>query len=140
MSSGNATRKTACDVVVVGGGNAGLVAAIEARNRDAHVLLIEKGPKLTRGGNSRFTYGDFRIITTGTSDIRSLLSPEGMPASEFEIEPLTKEFFYGEAMRLSEGLADPKLTALFVDKSFETAAWMRDQGVRWTLNPSLAFN
>ena len=31
-----------CDILVVGGGNAGLVAAIEAKNTGAQVLLIEK--------------------------------------------------------------------------------------------------
>ena len=48
-------------------------------DRGARVVLIEKGPKATRGGNSRFTYGDFRIITPGTREIRDLLDPSGMP-------------------------------------------------------------
>ena len=128
-----------CDIVVVGGGNAGLSAGIEAADRGANVLLIEKGLKQTRGGNSRFTYGDFRVITSGTKDILDLLDPSGKPKGEVEIEPLTKEFFCGEAMRLSEGLADAKLTALFVEKSYDSVLWMKRQGVRWTLNPVLAF-
>ena len=45
-------KKLNCDVLVVGGGNAGLVAAIEANNAGARVLLIEKAPKKARGGNS----------------------------------------------------------------------------------------
>jgi tricarballylate dehydrogenase len=40
-----AKKRMRCDIVVVGGGNAGLVAAIEARNKGAKVLLIEKAPK-----------------------------------------------------------------------------------------------
>ena len=63
-----------------------------------------------------------------------------MPKAEFEIEALTKEFFYGEALRLSEGLADKRLTELFVERSLDTVTWMKEQGIRWTLNPSLAFN
>src|SRR5580765_5225790 len=43
------------DVVVVGGGNAGLVAAISARERGASVLLLERAPRWRRGGNSRHT-------------------------------------------------------------------------------------
>ncbi len=43
-----------CDVLVVGGGNAGLIAAIEARNAGAEVLLIEKAPKKARGGQPAF--------------------------------------------------------------------------------------
>jgi tricarballylate dehydrogenase len=128
-----------CDIAIVGAGNAGLSAAIEAADRGAKVCLIEKGPKATRGGNSRFTYGDFRVITSGTKDILDLLAPEGMPKGSVEIEQLTADFFCGEAMRLSEGLADARLTALFVEKSYEGVVWMKEQGVRWTLNPVLAF-
>jgi tricarballylate dehydrogenase len=135
------TRKSPrYDVVVVGGGNAGLVAAIEARNRGARVLLIEKGPHKTRGGNSRFTYGDFRVVTEGFADFRDLIDETNMLDAEVEIEPLTRDFFYGEAMRLSEGLADKSLTWLFVDRSQDTVRWMKQQGVRWTLNRNLAFS
>ena len=41
------------DVVVVGGGNAGLCAAISARQCGASVLLLEQAPRDLRGGNSR---------------------------------------------------------------------------------------
>ena len=134
-----APRRIRCDVVVVGGGNAGLCAAIEARNQGASVLLIEKGPRATRGGNSRFTYGDFRVITGGIGDFRALIDAADMPGRDVEIEPLTTEFFFGEAMRLSEGLADPELTRIFVERSLDTIVWMKQQGVRWTLNPGLAY-
>ena len=44
------------DVIVVGGGNAGLVSAISAIEHGAKsLLLIEKAPKELRGGNSRYT-------------------------------------------------------------------------------------
>ena len=140
MAAGNREpARIECDVVVVGGGNAGLVAAIEARNQGADVVLIEKGPQATRGGNSRFTYGDFRVVTNGIGDFRDLIDPADMPQREVEIERLTPEFFHGEAMRLSEGLADPALTRLFVDRSYDTIVWLKQQGVRFMLNPGLAF-
>jgi tricarballylate dehydrogenase len=139
MTTQNAKTTIACDVAVVGGGNAGLSAAIEAANRGARVVLIEKGPKATRGGNSRFTYGDFRVITPGTKPILDLLDECPFPREQVEIEELTADFFCGEAMRLSEGLGDRKLTQLFVDKSYDAVVWMKEQGVRWTLNPVLAF-
>lgn len=47
-------KRTKSDVVVVGGGNAGLVAAIEARDAGVDVLLIEKAPKKSRGGIAVF--------------------------------------------------------------------------------------
>jgi|SRR5688572_22245581 glycine/D-amino acid oxidase-like deaminating enzyme len=43
------------DVLVVGGGNAGLCAAIGARRAGARVLLLEAATKDFRGGNSRHT-------------------------------------------------------------------------------------
>src|SRR5438093_13614160 len=43
------------DVAVLGGGNAGLCAALSAAERGARVLVIESAPREFRGGNSRHT-------------------------------------------------------------------------------------
>ena len=43
------------DVLVIGGGNAALCAAITAREAGARVLLVEHAPRAMRGGNSRHT-------------------------------------------------------------------------------------
>jgi tricarballylate dehydrogenase len=43
------------DVLVIGGGNAGLCAAIGARRAGARVFLLEAATKDFRGGNSRHT-------------------------------------------------------------------------------------
>jgi tricarballylate dehydrogenase len=60
------------DVIVIGGGNAGLVSAISAIEHGAKsLLLIEKAPKELRGGNSRYTrdiryaHEDVDEFTTG---------------------------------------------------------------------------
>ena len=47
--------KAQVDVLVVGGGNAALCAAITAREQGANVLLLESSPEEFRGGNSRHT-------------------------------------------------------------------------------------
>src|SRR6202012_3056340 len=48
-------RTKTYDVLVAGGGNAALCAAITARQAGASVLLVESAPKAFRGGNSRHT-------------------------------------------------------------------------------------
>jgi tricarballylate dehydrogenase len=132
-------KKIPCDVAVVGGGNAGLVAAIEAKNAGADVYLIEKGPQKTRGGNSRYSEADFRIASDSKKNIERLLEGAKLPKGEIEIEPLSKDDFYNKVIRLSEGLADKRLTEIFVNKSFETVLWMKEQGLKWELNPILAY-
>lgn len=64
------------DVAIVGGGIAGLSAALAAAERGASVLLLEAGP--VAGGNARVSYGMF-----GGSRDRGLLQdyiPDGDPA------------------------------------------------------------
>jgi len=129
-------KKIGCDIVVVGGGNAGLVAAIEAKNAGANVLLIEKAPKKSRGGNSRLSGGLFRIAYPGgTRDFEPLLKGTNVPKGELEIEPYAKDDYYNKIMKLSEGFSDKTLTEIFVEKSLETVTWMKEQGVQWELNP-----
>jgi succinate dehydrogenase/fumarate reductase flavoprotein subunit len=47
-----------CDVLVIGLGGAGAAAAIEAHDRGAHVLVVEKNAR--PGGNTRVTGGSMR--------------------------------------------------------------------------------
>jgi tricarballylate dehydrogenase len=123
----------------VGGGNAGLVAALEAKNSRASVLLIEKAPKKARGGNSRLSWGLFNFAGEGIKDYEMLLGKEKLPKGKFEIEVFSRDEFYNKVMRLSAGLSDKRLTELFVSKSLETVLWMKEQGVEWDLDLKLAY-
>ena len=131
--------KRTCDVLVVGGGNAGLVAAIEARNPGANVIVLEKSPKKARGGNSRFSYGDFRVATENRNEIDALLQGADLPKGGVEIEPYGKDDFYNQVMRVSEGWADKRLTEIFVMKSYDTLLWMKEQGLKWDIDPIHAY-
>ena len=48
-------RDRAFDVIVIGGGQAGLTAAISAAERGCTVCILEAAPEAMRGGNSRHT-------------------------------------------------------------------------------------
>ena len=56
-----------CDVAVIGGGIAGLSAALSAMNEGAEVILLEKAPKLQRGGNSAMPKSDTRANRMNTA-------------------------------------------------------------------------
>jgi tricarballylate dehydrogenase len=129
-------KRLDCDILVVGGGNAGLVAAIEAKNNGSHVLLIEKAPKKARGGNSRLSGGLFRIAAEGTTDYLPLVEETSVPKGTIDIEVYSKDDFYNKVVRLSQGRADRRFTEIFVNRSLDTVRWMKQQGVKWDLNPA----
>jgi len=104
------------DVVVVGGGNAGLVAAISARERGASVLLLERAPRWRRGGNSRHT-----------RDIR-YAHPPGEPYTTGEAYPV--EELSDDLARVG-GAATSAMGQLVVEESQSCAEWMSAHGVRW---------
>ena len=132
-------KRMNCDIVVVGGGNAGLVSAIEAKNNGAKVLLIEKGPKESRGGNSRHSDGNFKIAFENKKDYLRLIEGADLPKEEVEIESLPKDDYYNLMIRYSEGFADKRLTEIFVSRSLETVLWMKEQGLKWDLNRVTVF-
>ena len=65
------------DVIVIGAGNAGLTAALAARQADTRVLLLDKCPKSVRGGNTRFSGGGFRFTYSSLDDMRPMLPDLG---------------------------------------------------------------
>ena len=73
MTGVRLAAETAFDVVVVGAGNAGLCAALSAREGGASVLVLEAAPEAERGGNSRFTAGAMRVAYRGVDDLRELM-------------------------------------------------------------------
>jgi tricarballylate dehydrogenase len=119
-------------VVVVGGGNAGLCAAIAARESGARVTLLERAPDHLAGGNSAFTAGLMRVVYDGVDDIRALvpdLTDEQLATTDFGAYP--ESAFLGDLGRLTEYRCDPDLASTLVGESRATLRWMRGHGVRF---------
>jgi tricarballylate dehydrogenase len=119
------------EVIVVGGGNAALCAALSARDEGAEVLLLERAPEEERGGNSSFTEGLMRIVYHGADDIKALapdLTAEEM-ASDFGT--YTEEKFFDDMARITQNRTDPDLCEILVRNSNDIMHWIKGKGIRF---------
>jgi len=120
------------EVLVIGGGNAALCAALAARQSGARVVVIERAPKDNRGGNSAFTGGAFRVVYNGLEDIERIvpdLTPEERENSDFG--SYTEEKYFDDLAQLSSYRMDADLADVLVRQSLSTLLWMRGLGVRF---------
>src|SRR5271165_4210147 len=108
------------DVLVIGGGNAALCAAISARRLGASVLVLEGAPKFYRGGNTRHTR-NMRCAHDAATDILT--------------GPYTEEEFWEDLLRVTGGETDEELARHMIRESKDILGWVVEQGVRW--QPSL---
>jgi tricarballylate dehydrogenase len=118
-------------VVVVGGGNAGLCAAIAAREAGAEVHLVERAPQDARGGNSAFTAGLMRTVYNGMEDIEALIDLTEDDRAHAEFGSYTAGDFFDTLARVTEYRCDPDLAETLVRNSTDTLKWMRSHGVRF---------
>ena len=121
-----------CDVIVVGGGNAAVCAALGAAEKGAKVTLLERAPQELRGGNSAFTGGAFRVVYNDVADIKKMvpdLSQQEIDSADFGT--YTEEQYLDEWMALSQYRGDADLIEMVVKRSLSTMLWLRENGVRF---------
>ncbi len=104
------------DVLVAGGGNAALCAAISARSAGASVLLLESAPRHFRGGNSRHTR-DLRCMHAGPS--------HWMTGSYLEEE------YWQDLLDVTGGRTNEALARMAITGTASCREWMTSQGVRF---------
>jgi len=104
------------DVLVIGGGNAALCAAITAGEAGATVALLEAAPQWMRGGNSRHTR-DIRFAHTQASAYVTGAYPEAE--------------FWDDLARVTDGQTTEPLARLVIRDSADIERWMMARGVRW---------
>lgn len=123
------------DVIVVGGGNAALCAALSAHDEGARVLVLERAPIAERGGNTAYTDGLMRVVYEGVDDIRAFapdLTDAEVAVSDFG--SYTEADFFDDMGRITQYRTNPDLCEILVTRSKSTLLWMRDAGVRFMPN------
>ena len=123
------------DVVVLGGGNAALCAALSAAEQGAKVALIERAPEAKRGGNSKFTGGGFRMVHHGAQDIKRIvpdLSDADIARTDFG--EYSAEEYLDDLGRITQYYIDPDLAETLVNNSTDTVHWLMGRGVKFLPN------
>lgn len=106
------TGPDSLDVIVVGGGTAGLPLAIAAAGAGARVLVIEFAPRL--GGTLHYSSGQLSAAGTRLQQAKGIVDS---PDAHFD-----------DAMRICRGTADPALLRRVVDHAADTLHWLLDRG------------
>jgi tricarballylate dehydrogenase len=113
-------RDKTYDVLIAGGGNAALCAAITARQAGASVILVESAPKAFRGGNSRHTR-NLRAMHDAPNDVLT--------------DAYTEDEYWDDLLRVTGGNTDEALARMTIRASAGVFGWMQANGVRF--QPSL---
>lgn len=108
------TRTTEVDVLVAGGGNAALCAAIQAARDGARVLVVESATKDFRGGNTRHT----RNMRLAHDEANGTLTG-----------PYPVEEFLDDLLGVTRGETDETLARLLLERSSTMWDWMTGNGV-----------
>lgn len=104
------------DVLVIGGGHAGLTAAICAAEAGAKVCVLEGAPYDYRGGNSRHT----RNLRPMHREPMSVLS-DAYPEDEY----------WDDLLRVTKGKTNETLARMTLRESEKSVDWLMDHGVRF---------
>jgi tricarballylate dehydrogenase len=104
------------DVLIIGGGNAALCAAMTARESGVSVLVLECAPKHFRGGNSRHTR-NLRYFHEKANDHLT--------------GPYLEDEFWNDLIQVTEGKTDEELARLTIRQSKDIGHWMKQHGCKF---------
>jgi tricarballylate dehydrogenase len=122
-------------VVVVGGGIAGLSAALTAQESGADVVLLERAPRDQRGGDTRFSNSAIRTVRPSREKMLALV-PDLTPAerNRCDFSTYTAAEYMRDFMRVTGSRCDRELASTVVDHSYATLVWLKEHGVRFGIN------
>ena len=104
------------DVLILGGGNAALCAAITAAQAGRSVLVLECAPKHFRGGNSRHTR-NLRCMHDAPADVLSGSYPE--------------DEYWQDLLEVTGGQTNEQLARATIRHTATCREWMMRHGVRF---------
>jgi tricarballylate dehydrogenase len=119
------------DIVIIGAGNAGLCAALSAREAGADVTVLEWAEESSYGSDTYFSGGLFRLSYDSFEDLEQIVGPLGLEG----VEGAEEHSSYAEADFLSDWgrvtgyRCDLELADLVVSRSRETLTWLSGAGV-----------
>ncbi|MGW3769536.1 FAD-dependent oxidoreductase [Actinomadura verrucosospora] len=127
------------DVVVVGGGVAGLSAAVSAAENGARVALLERSPEAETGGNTRYTEAFLRMksldeVADGFEDalVDDFMGhPDPSIVNDAALPPRRQGALYRATHTV-----DPDYVAALAENAPPTLRWMTRHGVRFDFVPT----
>jgi tricarballylate dehydrogenase len=96
------------DVIVIGTGTAGLVAALQAKQDGADVVALEKTREDSSGGDSRMSGGIFFVPGKDTPELR--------------------QAFVDDNNRVTQGRGNKDWFRVIADHAWNDVAWLKQQG------------
>lgn len=118
MNTGKTSRIETLEtqVVVLGGGGAGMAAAVFTAEKGADVIVLERANKL--GGSSGMAFGIF--------------GAESQVQKRMNIDA-PRDLLFKIAMDFSHWSIDPRIMRAFLDKSADTIRWFEEKGIVFTI-------
>ena len=110
------------DILIVGYGGAGAVAAIAARDAGAEVIVLEK--REVAGGSTAICGGVYHAAGTSVQQAAGIQD--------------TAEKMYQHYINAGGGLVNPDLVRLVCDRSADNVDWLTSFGATWPTPPSVS--
>ena len=143
MNTGSMSARTACDVLVIGGGAAGMMAALQAAWAGASVVLLEKNEKL---GKKLYITGKGRCNVTNVAEIDEFFA--SVPRNPRFLSAALRQFTHEDTTATLDMLGTPTkverggrvfpVSDKASDVTRALTRGMKDAGVQVMLNTAVA--
>jgi fumarate reductase flavoprotein subunit len=107
-------NKRKADIVIIGGGGAGLPAALAAYEKGSSALVLEKRGVV--GGNALLAEGFFAAES---------------PAQKRLLIDAKKDELFRTALDYAHYKVDPRILRTFINRSGDTVRWIEEKGIRF---------